>query len=240
MPETRLPASRRKIDKAGDLVRAWWLDPDAPTELLDIDADLRDAAVLVYRYRVGFQDPLNRVTMGVRSFVKRESKKIIVAQRLKRFPTILGKLSRYPQMKLTRMQDIGGCRAILPGGEREIRGVLQRIKRHWDVRRLDDYINSPKETGYRAIHVAVVRRGRLIEIQLRTPGQQEWAALVDQTSGRLGFMLKDGQGPPELVRYFERAAFAIALQEGGQSPDKSFEREFDDLRKQVREYFRRS
>jgi ppGpp synthetase/RelA/SpoT-type nucleotidyltranferase len=37
----------------------------------------------------------------------------IVAQRLKRMPTIIDKLKRYPAMQLTTMQDIGGLRAVL-------------------------------------------------------------------------------------------------------------------------------
>ena len=36
-----------------------------------------------------------------------------VAQRLKRMPTILSKLERQPTMDITRMQDIGGCRAVV-------------------------------------------------------------------------------------------------------------------------------
>lgn len=41
----------------------------------------------------------------------------IVAQRLKRVPTIAGKLLREPGMKLSRMEDVGGVRAVLPSQE---------------------------------------------------------------------------------------------------------------------------
>ena len=34
----------------------------------------------------------------------------IVAQRLKRMPTIISKLERLPWLRLSRMQDVGGCR----------------------------------------------------------------------------------------------------------------------------------
>ena len=74
------------------------------------------------------------------------------------------------------MQDIGRCRAILPD-EESVRAVLRRIERRWTV--VDepyDYIARPKATGYRAIHVVVLRDGRQVEIQLRTPAQQAWAA----------------------------------------------------------------
>lgn len=36
----------------------------------------------------------------------------VVAQRLKRRPTIIGKLSRFPHMQVARMHDIAGCRVI--------------------------------------------------------------------------------------------------------------------------------
>jgi putative GTP pyrophosphokinase len=103
------------------------------------------------------------------------------------------------------MQAIGGCRAILPGGRREVLGVLRRIRRNWEVERVYDYVVQPKATGYRAVHVVVFRDDRLIEIQLRTPRQHEWALAVERIGSRVGVAVKDGQGPPELIRYFERA-----------------------------------
>jgi ppGpp synthetase/RelA/SpoT-type nucleotidyltranferase len=41
--------------------------------------------------------------------VKQEA---IIAQRQKRFASIMNKLCREPDMKLSQMQDLGGCRAI--------------------------------------------------------------------------------------------------------------------------------
>jgi ppGpp synthetase/RelA/SpoT-type nucleotidyltranferase len=121
-----------------------------------------------------------------------------------------------------------------------MRAVLRRIVRNWDVTRIYDYIVEPKTTGYRGIHVVVRRDARLIEIQLRTPGQHEWALAVERTESRLEIPgLKDGLGPPDLVRYFNRAAYAIALEERGSAPDIAFDREFDVLRQQVRPFFTR-
>ena len=47
-------------------------------------------------------------------------------------PTILAKLGRQPTMDITRMQDIGGCRAVLPT-EAEVQAVLKEIGGHWKV-----------------------------------------------------------------------------------------------------------
>ena len=200
-----LPASKRQIDRAGDLVREYWTDPG-----IALEGEYMEAARLVYAFRLGFQDPLNRITMGVRSMVTSEGAPIVVAQRLKRLPTIVGKLARLDRMKLCRMQDIGGCRAILPARP-QVDGVVHRIEANWDIKRFDDYTNEPKPTGYRAVHVVVERLGRQIEIQLRTPAQQRWAAEVDRAGGQLGVFLKDGQGPPELVAAFAEVAAELPL-----------------------------
>jgi len=199
--------------------------------LIDTDAELREAALLVVRFRQGFRDPLDRVSVGVRSFVAREGAPVVLAQRLKRLPTIIGKLARYPHMDLSRMQDLGGCRAIVPTRS-EVEGVVRRIHKNWEVQRHDDYAVSPKPTGYRAVHTVVMRRGRLIEIQLRTPLEQRWAAEVDRSAGRLGVFLKDGQGPPAILGAYQQLAEEIA-QAGEAVEPNSFDAEFQRLRAQV-------
>lgn len=229
--------SRREIDRAGADVRERWTNFALPDNLIATDPALGAAFDLVIEFRDSFQDPLKKVTVGVRQFVQRESSEVIVAQRLKRLPTILDKLGRFPNMKLARMQDIGGCRAILPGGRAEVLAVLRRIRRNWDVERLYDYVVQPKATGYRAVHVVVQRDGHLIEIQLRTPRQHEWALEIERMGSRLTVPLKDGVGPPELLRFYERAAYGLALQEEGQPVDKAFQREFEALWGQVEGYY---
>jgi ppGpp synthetase/RelA/SpoT-type nucleotidyltranferase len=182
---------------------------------------------------------MQKVAVGVRQFVQRESSAIIVAQRLKRFPQIVNKLVRMPGTKLARMEDIGGCRAILPGGRSEIDGVLRRIRHNWAVTRVRDYIDQPKDTGYRGVHVVVERDDHRVEVQLRTPGQQEWANAVERTGGRLKLNLKDGAGPADLVLYFKLAADGIARQEAGLPRDEAFEATFAQVRAQVTPYFRK-
>ncbi|AAT90059.1 hypothetical protein Lxx24254 [Leifsonia xyli subsp. xyli str. CTCB07] len=64
--------------------------------------------------------------MGLRSMIKTEGCQIEVSQRLKRFTTIIDKLTAREQtLALSGMQDIGGCRAIL-GSVEEIRRVEAR------------------------------------------------------------------------------------------------------------------
>jgi len=221
--------SKTQVDRAGETIRSF--QSAKPREL-------EDAIRVASAYRAGFADPLKKVTVGLRQFVERESSEIIVGQRLKRLPAMGRKLGQQRTMRLSQMEDVGGCRAILPGGHKEIAGVLRRIRRNWQVVNLDDYIVRPKSTGYRAIHVVVLRDKHRIEIQLRTPGQHEWAEAVERLAARTGYGLKYGQGPPDLLSYFELAAWAIDHQERElPGVDEDFMRVFDNLRERVTHYW---
>ena len=72
-------------------------------------------------------------------------KGFIVAQRIKRKPTIL------------RMHDIGGIRTILPSiKELELLKDLyldKSQKLSHRLVRIDDYIQKPKESSYRGVHL---------------------------------------------------------------------------------------
>lgn len=148
---------------------------------------------------------------------------------LKRMPRIVEKLHRHPRMRLSQMQDVGGCRAILRD-ELAIREVLAGIVRNWDVMTVDDYILNPKPDGYRAVHVIVRKSGVPIEVQLRTPGQQDWADEVERLDGLLPVAVKDGEGTPQVVRYLQVLAEIIRTVEAGEVVDNSVIQDFIRLR----------
>lgn len=188
-------------------------------------------------WRQTFAYPLSLVTPGVRNWVDRESEQMIVAQRLKRMSQIIDKLHRLPTMRLSQMEDIAGCRAVLASNA-EVEAVAARIEDKWDVRDRPDYREHGKPgTGYRALHYVIVRRERLVEVQLRTNRQHRWAEAVERTAARLGHNLKDGQGPPELVEYFLLASHVLAAEDRGEEVDEGVVAEFLKTREQVREYF---
>lgn len=233
-PPPHAGVSKSSADRAGRRLRAWW--GVGRFEDVHTDAALAEAVADAFDYREAFSDPLKKVTVGLRQFVARESAEVIVAQRLKRMPQLLSKLKRFPTMRLSQMEDIGGCRAVLAGGGTEVTGVLRRIRRNWTIVDTLDYVASPQSTGYRALHVIVERDGRFVEIQLPSPKQHEWAEAVERAAGRTGHSLKDGDGPPELVEYFRQAAYALALEERGEPVEESFDRRFESLRERVRPY----
>lgn len=230
--------SRTQVDRAGAFLRRWWeLEPDSEEDAAVDQDELSRAIDTVSEYRTGFQDPLKKTTVGLRQFVQRESGTVIVGQRLKRMPQILNKLERFSSMRLTQMEDIAGCRAILAGGAPEVAGVLRRVRRNWDIIGIDDYVKDPKSTGYRAIHVVVRRDSYPVEIQLRTPGQHEWAEAVERVAARIRRPLKDGKGPHDLLTYFELVGWVIAVEERGEAPDPHFLEILRRFQSQVEHYF---
>lgn len=151
--------------------------------------------------------PINtfRATLNQRlGAIDREA---IIAQRLKRAPSVILKLQRFPTMKLAQMQDIGGLRAVV-GSIARVRKLETKYREHSFQHTLissKDYINSPKSDGYRSIHLvyryendrAPQYNGLLLELQLRTRLQHAWATAVETMGTFLGQALKSGQGERE-------------------------------------------
>lgn len=219
-----MPPSKTSVDKAGALLRDWW-----GAENVDLgDAELA-AADTVWEYRKQFQYPLTKTNANLRYYVKNAGQEVFIAQRLKRMPRIVEKLHRHPRMRLSQMQDVGGCRAIL-GSEAAIGSVIAGILRNWDVITVDDYISSPKPDGYRAVHVIVRNSGVPIEVQLRTAGQQDWADEVERIDGLLPAAVKDGEGPPEVIRYLQSLSEIIRTVEAGDIVENSLIQDFIRLR----------
>jgi ppGpp synthetase/RelA/SpoT-type nucleotidyltranferase len=148
-------------------------------------------------------------------------------------------------MKLARMQDIGGCRAVV-SDEKEVRRIAAHLRRRWTgavgnaakVVREYDYINQPKpDSGYRAFHLVVEKNGRLIEVQLRTLQQHRWAELIESVDRRNpGFSLKGGSAPADLVDYYRTGASLVAAGERGEAPDPETVLRFRELHEKVAPY----
>jgi ppGpp synthetase/RelA/SpoT-type nucleotidyltranferase len=181
-----------------------------------MDAILGAIGVLI-EHRAAHATPLAKANMGLRSRVQTaKCENVDVSQRLKRVPTILDKLRREPTMQLATMQDIGGCRAVLASID-EIRRVQKRLAGR--ALKTNDYVDAPRESGYRGVHVIVQYDGYLTEVQLRTGLMHQWAYTVERLSGRLGVDLKAGKGPAPVLDWLKAVSRAMALEEAGQPPD---------------------
>jgi len=208
--------SKSEINRSGELLRK--------ARSLDISINIQeklDATFIVEEYRKGFGYPLTKVSSGLRAMVQQVSSEVLVAQRLKRMTQIIHKLERFPGTNLARMEDIGGCRAVVETSG-EIGLLLEKIERNWDIVRTRNYVEMPKQSGYRAIHLVTERDGHRIEVQLRTRGQQAWANVVEKVAARYQVPLKDEIGPEEIICWLRLVAENIAYKDRGEKPPVSF------------------
>lgn len=104
-------------------------------------------------------------------------------------------------MKLSRMEDIGGVRAVL-ADQGSAYEVASRLRKNWTITRFRDYVAGPKDDGYRALHLINRNHGRLIEVQLRTLLQDTWANAVEADARFTAPGLKFGRGPRELRDFY--------------------------------------
>jgi putative GTP pyrophosphokinase len=203
--------SKSHVDRAADVWRAYLASGDTSDEAVGVAAE---ALAVIDHYRACHAYPLQKATVGLRSSVASEGAAVTVSQRHKRFTTILDKLEREPSMKLSRMQDIGGCRAVLPNIT-TVRAVQQRLERRRGYVRTVDYIESPRPSGYRGVHVMLRYDERVIEVQLRTHRMHDWAIVIERLGGRLNLDIKSGNAPPDLLEFFRLVALTDQILESG-------------------------
>jgi ppGpp synthetase/RelA/SpoT-type nucleotidyltranferase len=221
--------TKSQVNKAGKKLRRWALGEltDAVTHQAALD--------VLLRFRAAHKDPLAKATMGLRSMVRTERCRVEVTQRLKRVPTIIDKLGREPTMQLANMQDVGGCRAVLQTID-EVRRVQKRLAKNRPPLRINDYIATPRASGYRGVHVIVDYDGRAIEVQLRTTVMHEWAITVERLSGRLQADLKSSRGPQPLLDLLEVISEAMALEERGETVDTGLLTRITELRSRAAQW----
>ncbi len=138
----------------------------------------------------------------------------LIARRLKRTPSILDKLYRENGMKLDRMEDIGGVRIVVNDLNSVFR-VAEKIKGGRTrnlLKRERDYIEKPKISGYRGIHLIYQYKGSKIgfpshniELQIRSKMQHAWATTVEVVGTFTKQGLKAGVGKAEWLDFFKLA-----------------------------------
>lgn len=159
--------------------------------------------------------PLQKASANLRSYV-RSVPDAQVSQRLKKFATIVDKLSRFDQMKLSRMEDVGGCRVVVPDMNAS-RDLARRLKKNWTIKRDRDYVLDPKPDGYRARHLVAIKDGRFIEVQIRTALQDFWANTVERDGRKAGVGLKFGEGSPAVREQYRQISELMAAEERGEA-----------------------
>lgn len=204
---------KKKIEKAGRKIALENLSENERSECLEV----------IDNWRAAHAFPMNTFTINLKKQVK-DIEGAIVVQRLKRLDTIVDKLKRFPEMSLYRMQDLGGCRAIVPTIEDvyNIKNKLQSSYIRHELVNEKDYIATPNpNTGYRGIHLIYKyqsdRRddfnGLQVEIQIRSKKQHLWATAVETVGIFTQNGLKFNQGSDRWLRFFKVVSALFSIEE---------------------------
>lgn len=160
------------------------------------------------------------------------SGKTNVARRLKRLATIVNKLERSTldgvssnSIKLTRMQDIAGCRVIV-NDLNKLKTLQKKLEKSASVHKIvktRDYL-IPKESGYGGVHLVYsCYEGQVeqhewkkakVEVQLRTELQHAWATSLEIIDTLEQINLKTShEGHEKWRQFFSVAGRLVAHQE---------------------------
>lgn len=156
---------------------------------------------------------------------------MIISRRIKRMPSIIRKLQRFENMSLDRIQDLGGVRIILSDVNKvnafaeHLKNITykDKNKNNFLIKREKNYILEPKEDGYRSIHHIYEYqgisypelRGLLIELQIRSAKQHQWATAVEVLDMVENSSLKTGLADAPYKKFFKLCSYAIAFIENG-------------------------
>ena len=200
-------ATRGAMDvrTAGKIIagKVLWTDETAPL--------IRQAFHVANGWRESHAFPMRSIRHSVIHYMRRVEVEGISAARLKRMKAIRAKLDRSP-VQLHKIQDVGGCRFILPTIDdvMRLRTILNSELPH-ELRSQSAYMEKAKPDGYRSHHTMytyIGRKGRAIydgrrtELQLRTKLQHSWATTVEAVGLFRNEQLKNQIGSDEWLRFF--------------------------------------
>ena len=212
------PWSRAEINRAGSVL-ADGLPSSTDSDFFSKLREYREAFGRMDDWRASHSFPLNTIQVTLRRRVSQETAGEVF-QRLKRARSVTSKLERFPTMQLSRIQDLGGCRAILPA-VKDINSIRRLYREASDRHALvqeKDYVSDPKNSGYRGRHLVYkyfsdrspTYNGHRIEIQLRSRLQHYWATAVEVAGLYIRSSLKSGVGPYDWLEFFRLASSYIA------------------------------
>jgi len=212
--------SKEEINRAGDILA----NSASSTEQVGRALEVLDNWRAIHSY------PMHVFKIRLKNKALAVDPNSLTVQRLKRVPAIIKKLQRKyngspPTMKLSQMQDIGGCRAVLSNVQLA-RQLCEEYYLRGDLKhkriRMKDYISTPKSDGYRSIHLIykyVSDKGKteyndlLVEIQIRSKLQHLWATAIETVDFFTRQAIKSSEGEKEWIDFFRLVSSAFARME---------------------------
>lgn len=213
--------TRSRIEKAGKVI----------SEFDEDSKEYNEYIAVVDNWRAAHAYPLDVVASIVNDEISaivsdgNQNNGINVVKRIKRLESIVSKLKRPHNSGLFRMQDLGGCRVIVPHFNK-IYETASRIKQRLEIEgheidRIDDYISKPRiKTGYRSYHIRVkfheesTYDGMYIEIQIRTEQEHVWATSVEIMDATTNETLKSETGNVDYMYFFKLVSALFSIEEG--------------------------
>ena len=187
--------SKTQIDRLGDRLRKGDIT----------EADLR----LLDEYRRSFSEAYEFVVTAIRN----ELGLAPTGRPAKSTTSISEKLLR-ESIRLTQIQDIAGCRVIVPtimDQESVVQSLSQLLRKVTIV----DRCQQPSH-GYRAIHVIIKYESRVVEIQVRTSLQHIWAELSEKLADIIDPGIKYGGGSERIREFLARTSSLIDVEESNE------------------------
>lgn len=185
------------------------------------DDEIDNALNILSYWRMIHEEPLQKALELLQKLTLQVDRKALFANRMKRLDSIIKKLKSWETMSLYRMQDIGGCRAIV-SDKKTLKKVINLARKCPEFQinnnklKIKNYILNPKEDGYRSVHIVgrfpdAEGQNRYIEIQLRTPIQHYWATAIEIVDLFTNQSLKTNQGDNDWKELFREVASQFAI-----------------------------
>jgi putative GTP pyrophosphokinase len=136
-------------------------------------------------------------------------------------------------MRFTQMQDIAGCRIVVPDVPAQGR-LTATLEQMFDASVVDR--RSKPSHGYRAVHLIVRSASDLpVEVQLRTDLQHVWAELSEKLADAFGIEVKYGGGPADIRRTLDDFTALIASFEAKLDMDSGADERVRSLKQEIRQ-----
>lgn len=181
--------SKTQVDQLGDRLRKGKI---AEGDFRELDA-----------YRRSFAEAYEEVVAIIRDTAESEP----TGRPAKSTTSIIEKLRR-ETIRLSQMQDIAGCRLVVPNVLVQNQ-VVEQLKSALPKAVVVDRRKQPSY-GYRAVHIIATARNKPIEIQLRTEFQHLWAQLSEKLSDVRDPAIKYGGGDAVVQQLLSGSSTTIA------------------------------